>query len=125
MIGYKAPPGTPDAGRPANDGKERRDHAAPCATRRTRDQQSLNRAHETLLNYFTPEAITTFAQRRTRTRSTNMYSGCPNPGKKPWTESRTTLVDMAGLFETVENIDLFKDELPGATTRQAATSSGS
>lgn len=71
--------------------------------------ESLNRAHEALLNKYTPEAITARVKEMGLKR-TNMYYGCKYPDKPNWLSSRTTLVDMGKLFEGVETQAFFPQQ---------------
>ena len=119
-VTYKAPPGMPDAGCPANDGMDATFTDTLRNTMSRAMKESLNRGHETLLNLFTPEAITDFARQSLGMVNTQMFYGCPHSDKKLWTESRTTLNNIISLLETVEDTDLFTDALPGDATRQAS-----
>ncbi len=114
----------PDAGCPANDGMDATFTDTLRNTMSRAMQESLNRGHETLLNLFTPEAITDFAQRSLGMVSTKMYYGCPHADKKLWTESRTTLDDMISLLETVEDTDCSRTQFPATRLARPATSTG-
>jgi beta-lactamase family protein/polyglycine hydrolase-like protein len=62
---------------------------------------SNNRAHESLLNKYTPEAINPRIHQLGLV-NTNIYYGCKHEGKPDWTSNRTTLREMGLLFEGVD-----------------------
>jgi len=68
--------------------------------------ESLGRSHETLLNIYTPEAITERVQDM-GLDDTVMYYGCKHSGKPDWLSNRTTLTDMGELFEGVDTKAFF------------------
>jgi hypothetical protein len=68
--------------------------------------ESLGRSHETLLNIYTPEAITERVQEM-GLENTVMYYGCEHSGKPNWLANRTTLTDMGELFEGVDSKAFF------------------
>ena len=70
--------------------------------------ESLNRAHESLLNTYTPEAISARMNHPDiGLNSTELYHGCQHPGKKNWLSNRSTLTDMGELFEGVDTRKFF------------------
>ena len=69
--------------------------------------ESLNRAHEALLNKYGFAAINSRAHALGLTH-TNVYPGCQQPaGKKDWTYNRSTLGELGKLFESVDNKTYF------------------
>jgi hypothetical protein len=69
--------------------------------------ESLNRAHEALLNKYGFAAINSRAHALGLTH-TNVYPGCKQPaGKKDWTYNRSTLSELGRLFENVDNKTYF------------------
>ena len=78
--------------------------------------QSQGRAHESLLNRWTPEAITARMHQLGLSRTTIHY-GCQHPGKNLWLSNRTTLSDMGELFEGVDVGSFFPKQ--GAKIRKA------
>ena len=69
--------------------------------------ESLNRAHEALLNKYGSAAINNRAHALGLTH-TNVYPGCQQPaGKKDWTYNRSTLGELGKLFENVDNKTYF------------------
>jgi hypothetical protein len=61
--------------------------------------ESLNRAHEALVNKYGSTAINTRMHAMGLT-DTNVFPGCPQPsGQKDWTSNTTTLTDLGRLFE--------------------------
>src|SRR6266540_3941160 len=64
--------------------------------------ESLNRAHEALVNKFGSNAINTRIH-QLGLNDTNVYPGCPQPtGVKDWTFNTSTLTDLGKLFEGVD-----------------------
>lgn len=71
--------------------------------------ESLNRAHEALLNKYGFAAINTRIHALGLT-STDVYPGCPQPaGEKDWTSNRSTLGELGELFEHVDDRTHFKN----------------
>jgi hypothetical protein len=109
-ISWIAPKGDKDAVFCPGDGGETETYSESLRTTLTRALgESLNRAHEALLNKYTPEAITDRIQELGMKR-TDMYYGCRHPDKLDWLSSRTTLVDMGWLFEGVETKVFFPEQ---------------
>ncbi len=74
-------------------------------------RRSLGRAHETLMNTYTPEAITArMHDPAIGLERTELYYGCQHPGKKNWLSNRTTLSDMGELFEGVDTKKFFPND---------------
>jgi Beta-lactamase enzyme family/Polyglycine hydrolase-like, structural repeat len=64
--------------------------------------ESLNRAHEALLNKYGAATITTRAH-QLGLADTNVYPGCKQPpGVNDWTSNTSTLADLGKLFENVD-----------------------
>ena len=73
--------------------------------------ESLGRAHESLLDEYTPETITArMHSSDIGLESTDIYYGCPHAGKKDWYSNRTTLTDMGELFEGVDTKRYFRND---------------
>jgi beta-lactamase family protein len=71
--------------------------------------ESLNRAHEALLNKYHSGAINARVHALGLTH-TNVYPGCKQPaGRKDWTYNRSTLRELGQLFENVDNRTYFKN----------------
>jgi hypothetical protein len=69
--------------------------------------ESLNRAHEALLNKYHPATINARIHGLGLTH-TNVYPGCKQGGgKKDWTYNRSTLSELGELFERVDNRTFF------------------
>ncbi len=69
--------------------------------------ESLNRAHEALLNKYHSATINTRVHAMGLTH-TNVYPGCKQGGgKKDWTYNRSTLSELGELFEHVDNRTFF------------------
>ena len=74
-------------------------------------RRSLGRAHETLLNTYTPEAITArMHDPAIGLERTEINYGCQHPGKKNFFSNRTTLSDMGELFEGVDTRKFFPND---------------
>lgn len=74
-------------------------------------RRSLGRAHETLLNTYTPEAITArMHDPAIGLERTEIYYGCQHPGKKNFFSNRTTLAEMGELFEGVDTKKFFPND---------------
>jgi Beta-lactamase enzyme family len=78
--------------------------------------ESHNRTLDSILNKYGPANITTRGQ-SLGLRQTEMYFGCaqPNGPQEPWANNTSTLIDIAHLFEGVENLTF----VTNATSRQA------
>jgi hypothetical protein len=78
--------------------------------------ESHNRTLDSLLNKYGTADITARGQ-SLGLRQTEMYFGCAQPGgpQAPWANNVSTLIDLAHLFEGVENLTF----LTKATSRQA------
>src|SRR5262249_41496062 len=64
--------------------------------------ESLNRAHEALVNKYGSDTINTRIQ-KLGLEDTKVYPGCPQPpGVKDWTFNTSTLSDLGKLFEGVD-----------------------
>lgn len=106
QITWKRPPGKADE--PCEIAGSTATFSASLRSVLTRAlAESLNRAHETLLDAYTAKAITTFARTSGGMTGTTMYDGCKKPGLKTWLDSRTTLVDLSRLFEAAETRTVF------------------
>jgi len=69
--------------------------------------ESLNRAHEALVNKYGSTAINARIHAMGLT-DTNVFPGCPQPsGQKDWTSNTTTLTDLSRLFEGVDAKQFF------------------
>jgi beta-lactamase family protein len=69
--------------------------------------ESLNRAHEALVNKYGFGAINNRVHAM-GLKETNVYPGCPQPqGQNDWTSNRTTLSDLGRLFEGVDTKQFF------------------
>ena len=69
--------------------------------------ESLNRAHEALLNKYGSATINARIHGMGLTH-TNVYPGCQQPaGKKDWTYNRSTLTELGELFEHVDDRTFF------------------
>lgn len=74
--------------------------------------ESLNRAHEALVNKYGSAAINDGAHALGLTH-TNVYPGCKQPaGRKDWTYNRSTLGELGRLFENVDNKTYFPNHWP-------------
>lgn len=74
--------------------------------------ESLNRAHEALLNKYGSAAINSRIHAMGLT-NTNVYPGCKQPaGKKDWASNRSTLGELGELFEHVDDKTFFKNHWP-------------
>jgi hypothetical protein len=72
--------------------------------------ESLNRAHEALVNKFGSSAINTRIH-QLGLNDTNVYPGCPQPtGVKDWTFNTSTLTDLGRLFEGVDTKAYFPNK---------------
>jgi Beta-lactamase enzyme family len=78
--------------------------------------ESHNRTLDSILNKYGPPNITTRGQ-SLGLRQTEMYFGCAQPSgpQKPWANNVSTLVDLAHLFEGVENLSF----VTNASSRKA------
>jgi len=67
--------------------------------------ESHNRTLDSILSKYGPSNITARGQ-ELGLKQTEMYFGCPQPGgpQQPWANNITTLIDIAGLFEGVEDL---------------------
>jgi hypothetical protein len=69
--------------------------------------ESLNRAHEALVNKYGSAAINQRIHAM-GLKETNVYPGCPQPpDQKDWTSNTTTLTDLGWLFEGVDTKQFF------------------
>jgi hypothetical protein len=69
--------------------------------------ESLNRAHEALVNKYGSDAINTRVH-QLGLANTNVYPGCQQlPGVKDWTFNTSTLTDLGKLFEGVDTKGFF------------------
>ena len=106
-IDWTAPKGKPDEVWCAGQGGQTQSYSSPLRTTLERAlRESLNRAHESLLNTYGPETITDRVQALGLER-TELYFGCTYPGEKDWLSNRTTLAEMGELFEGVETKQYF------------------
>jgi hypothetical protein len=78
--------------------------------------ESHGRTLDSILSKYGPANITTRCQ-SLGLRQTEMYFGCPQPGgpQAPWADNVSTLIDIAHLFEGVENLAF----VTNAASRQA------
>ena len=67
--------------------------------------ESHNRTLDSVLNKYGPSNITARGQ-ELGLKQTEMYFGCPQPGgpQQPWANNISTLIDIAELFEGVEDL---------------------
>lgn len=106
-IGWTAPKGEPDAVWCAGQGGETQKYSSSLRVTLQRGLwESLNRAHESLLNTYGPSQITDRVQAM-GLKDTELYFGCKYPGKKDWLSNRTTLAEMGELFEGVDTRQFF------------------
>jgi hypothetical protein len=69
--------------------------------------ESLNRAHEALVNKYGAAAINTRIHAM-GLADTNVFPGCPQPpGQNDWTSNTSTLTDLGRLFEGVDTHQFF------------------
>jgi Beta-lactamase enzyme family len=71
--------------------------------------ESLGRAHESLLDDYTPEAITA-RMHQLGLENTDIHYGCKYEGKNDWFANRSTLTDLGELFEGVETKRFFLND---------------
>ena len=78
--------------------------------------ESHNRTLDSVLSKYGPSNITARGQ-ALGLKQTEMYFGCPQPGgpQQPWANNISTLIDIAGIFEGVEDLKF----VTAASTRKA------
>jgi len=109
-ITWTAPKGNPDAVWCNGQGGNTQNYDSSLRTTLQRGLwESLNRAHESLLNTYGPKQITARVQAM-GLKHTDLYFGCKYPGRKDWLSNRTTLVDMGKLFEGVDTKKFFPND---------------
>ena len=112
-IEWTAPKGKPDEVWCKGQGGETTDYSSTLRLTLQRGLgESLNRAHESLLNTFGPKQITDRVQAMGLGR-TELYFGCKYEGEKDWLSNRTTLAEMGELFEGVETKQFFPNDWQG------------
>lgn len=106
-IQWTAPKGKPDEVWCKGQGGETQSYSSSLRQTLQRGLwESLNRAHESLLNTYGPQQITDRAQALGLKR-TELYFGCKYDGMNDWLSNRTTLAEMGELFEGVDTKQFF------------------
>jgi Beta-lactamase enzyme family/Bacterial tandem repeat domain 1 len=106
-IDWTAPAGRPDEVWCNGQGGQTANYSSPLRTVLRRAlRESLNRAHESLLNTYGPGTMTARVQALGLDR-TELYFGCKYPNEKDWLSNRSTLAEMGELFEGVETKKFF------------------
>lgn len=108
-LSWQAPTGKPDEVRCPGDLGPVSTYTETLRTTLTQGLGlSLGRAHESLMNTYTPEAISARMHHPDiGLNSTELYYGCQHAGKKNWLSNRSTLTDMGELFEGVDTKRFF------------------
>jgi hypothetical protein len=73
--------------------------------------ESHGRTLDAFLDLYGPNNITSRAKNEWGMPNTEMHFGCPQPNDQvPWAKNRTTLKELAAMFEGVENLEILTKE---------------